>query len=100
MHVPANTKPSLKDLYQHIIPQYATRWRVIGTPLGLPAATLDIIEHDHVFRAEPCCNAMMAKWLQVDTTASWSKLFTIIESPAVFSTPDGGDYSNVWLYKA
>ena len=31
-------------------------------------------------------------WLEMDTTASWRKLFTIIESPAVScSAPDKGD---------
>ena len=87
-----NTRPLARDLYQHITPQYAAQWRVIGTLLGLPSVTLDVIEHDHVFRAERCCNAMLEKWLQVDTTASWEKLFTIIESRAVLcSAPDKGD---------
>ena len=87
-----NTTPSLKDLQLHFTPQYAVQWRVIGTQLGLPTATLDIIEHDNHYKARECCNAMLNKWLQVDTTASWGKLFTIIESPAVsYSAPDKGD---------
>ena len=87
-----NTTPLLKDLYQHITPQYAADWEAIGTLLGLPSATLDIIEHDNRDKAKQCCNAMLRKWLQVDTTASWGKLFTVIESPAVFcSAPDKGD---------
>jgi len=86
-----NTTPSLRNLYQHITPQYAEQWKVIGTLLGLPSGRLDIIEHDHMFRVERCCNAMLEKWLQVDTTASWGKLFTIIESPAVSSTPNKGN---------
>ena len=88
-----NTTPLLKDLQRYITPQYATRWKVIGTQLGLPTEKLNIIERDHMFRAEPCCNAMLEKWLKVDTTASWSKLFTVIESPAVScSAPDKGNY--------
>ena len=88
-----NTKPLLKDLYQHITPQYAADWMVIGTLLGLPSGTLhDIIEHDHMHKATRFCNAMLKKWLEMDTTASWSKLFTVIESPAVScSPPDKGD---------
>ena len=86
------SEPLLKDLHYYITPHYATRWKVIGTQLGLPIESLNIIEYDHVFRAVSCCNAMLAKWLQVDTTASWSKLFTVIESPAVScSAPDKGD---------
>ena len=87
-----NTTPLLKDLYQHITPQYATDWKVIGTLLELPSATINIIEHDNHYKARQCCNAMLEKWLQVDTTASWKKLFTVIESPAMsYSAPDKGD---------
>ena len=65
---------------------------MIGTQLGLPTGILDIIEHDNHYKARECCNAMLKEWLQVDTTASWEKLFTVIESPAVFSSaPDKGD---------
>ena len=87
-----NTTPLLKDLYQHITPQYATQWRVIGTLLGLSSETLNIIEHDNHFQAIPCCNAMIDIWLQRDTTASWGKIYTVIESPAVSgSAPNKGD---------
>ena len=89
----ANSIPLLKDLYQHITPQYAADWIVIGTLLGLPSGMLDIIEHDHMHRATRCCNAMLRKWLEVDITASWSKLISVIESPAVScSALDRGVY--------
>ena len=92
LHPIVNTTPIVKDLHHYITPQYATRWRVIGTQLGLPIERLNIIEHDHRDKAEPCCNAMLEKWLQVDRTASWSKLFTVIESVAVScSAPDKGE---------
>ena len=87
-----NTTPLLKDLYQHITPQYAADWKVIGTLLGLTSATLNIIEHDNHYKARQCCNAMFSKWLEVDTTASWRKLFTVLELTAVScSAPDKGD---------
>ena len=87
-----NTTPLLKDLYQHITPQYAADWKVIGTLLGIPSATIDVIERDNNYKARECCNAMWIEWLQVDTTTSWRKLFTVIESPAVScSAPDKGD---------
>ena len=38
------TVPELKDLYQHITPQYAADWKVIGTLLGLPSGELKAIE--------------------------------------------------------
>ena len=88
---PVNTTPLLKDLYLHITPQYAADWKVIGTLLGLPSATLEIIERDNHHRTRDSCNAMWIEWLQVKT-ASWGKLFTVIESPAVScSAPDKSD---------
>ena len=48
--------------------------------LEISSERLDIVEHDHMFRAEPCCNMMLEKWLKIDTTTSWKKLFAVIES--------------------
>ena len=79
-----NDTPLLKELYRYITPQYATSWEVIGTLLGICPGTLDIIEYDNSHRATDCCNAMLKKWLEIDDTASWNKLFTAIESPAVY----------------
>ena len=56
---------------------------MIGTLLDLPSETLNIIEHNHMFQVDLCCNAMLGNWLQVDITASWGKLFAVIESSAV-----------------
>ena len=75
----------------YITPQYATQWQVIGTLLGLSSAVLDIIEHDNRDKAIPCCNAMLRKWLQVDSTASWRKLFNVIELPTVSNTSINGN---------
>ena len=92
-HTTATSTPLLKDLYQHITPNYAADWKVIGTLLGLPREELKIIEHDNYHKAVPCCNAVLDKWLEVDPSASWEKLFKVIESPAVSSdqAPDKGD---------
>ena len=87
-----NTTPLLKDLYQHITPEYAADWKVIGTLLGLSSGRLRAIEAGWPTNVKRCCNQMFEKWLQVDCAASWSKLFTVIESPAVScSPPDKGD---------
>ena len=34
---------------------------------------------------------MLEKWLEMDTTASWDKMFRAIESPAVTISPVKGD---------
>jgi len=64
---------------------------VIGTQLDLPSGTLDIIECDNFYQTKDCCNAMLKKWLEMDITASWGKLFTVIESPAVSNASDKGN---------
>ena len=87
-----NTAPLLKDLYHLITPKYAVDWKVIGTLLGIPSGELKAIEAGYPTNVKWCCNQMMEKWLEMDTTASWSKLLTVIESPAVsYCAPDKGD---------
>ena len=86
-----NTTPLLRDLCQYVTPQYATDWEVIGILLGLPVGELKIIEAGYPTDLKGCCNEMWIQWLQVDSTASWRKLFAVIESPVVScSTPDIG----------
>ena len=75
--------PKLTDLYEHITPQYAADWEVIGTLLGLPSGELKAIEAGFPTNVKWCCNQMLEKWLEVDPIASWGKLFTVIESPAL-----------------
>ena len=66
---------------------------MIGTLLGLPSGTLEIIKYDNRDKARPCCDAVLEEWLEVDSTASWEKLLMVIESPAVSSdqASDKGD---------
>ena len=83
-----NTTPLLKDLQNHISPNYAAHWRVIGTQLGLHKGRLDIIEHDNYHKAERCCDAVLEEWLEVDSTATWNKLLGIINFPSVSGNQD------------
>ena len=89
--------PSLKDLIEHITPQYAADWKVIGTLLGLPSGELRAIEAGYPTNVKWCCNQMLEKWLEVDPTASWAKLFTVIESPTLMSSGQAVDKDNVSL---
>ena len=76
MHVSftaVNTTPLLKDLYQHITPQYAADWEVIGTLLGLPSGELKAIEAGYPTNVKWCCNQMLKKWLEMQPTASWEQ---------------------------
>ena len=88
---PANTTPLLKDLCRHITPRYAADWKAIGTLLNLPTGELKAMEAGWPTNAKWCCNQMLEKWLEMDITASWRKLLTVIESPSV-SGCDQGTY--------
>ena len=90
---PANTTPLLKDVCQYITPQYAADWKVIGTLLDLPTGELKTIEAGWPTNVKWCCNQMLEKWLEMDITASWRKLLTVIESPAV-SGHEQGTYAS------
>jgi len=74
------TRPTPKDLQRWITRRYAAKWREIGTQLDLRDATLSIIQANHPCDVERCCNEMLSKWLEVDNTASWQKLFTAIDN--------------------
>ena len=68
--------------------------------LDLPSGELKAIEAGYPTNVKWCCNQMLEKWLEVDTTASWRKLFAVIESPAVSScsAPDKGHLTLYLLY--
>ena len=93
----ANSAPSLKDLYQHITPQYAADWKAIGTLLGLPSGELNAIEAGYPTNVRWCCNHMFEKWLEVDPNPTWEKIHTAIKSPAVSS--DQGADKKIYIYK-
>ena len=77
------SKPTIKDLHRYVIPRYASVWRKIGKELGLPNETLAIIEKDHsATGVEKCCHGILSKWLEVNTDASWQKLFAVTDKCA------------------
>ena len=80
-------------LYKHVTPHSAADWFEIGTLLDIPSGKLKAIKAGNPTDFRWCCNEMWIQWLQKDTTASWEKLFTVIDSPAVCcSVPDDGNY--------
>lgn len=92
MTIAATSTPLLKDVYEHVTPRYAAYWKVIGTLLGMHSEELKIIEAGYPTNVSWCCNQMLEKWLETDTTASWGKLFKALESPAVSSVKTQGTY--------
>ena len=70
--------PSMEEIHRYVIPQYSSQWKTLGILLGLPSGTLDNIASLRSPDSE-CCGSMLQKWLQVDLTATWKKLFKAIE---------------------
>lgn len=92
------TTPSLKELENSVTPQHAAKWKVMGTLLGVPSGKLNAIEAGWPTNAEWCCNKMWETWLDVDTFASWEKIYAAIESPAVSGTQASVSKGNDVLY--
>ena len=69
----------MKDLQNLVTPEYAANWKIIGASLGFSNGAIDIIDHDNYHRAEDCCNAVWERWLDEDISASWNKVFSIID---------------------
>ena len=47
---------------------------------------LKIIKADHPGDSSGCCKDLWKKWLELDSDATWEKLFTAIDDAAVPST--------------
>ena len=58
---------------------------MIGTLLDIPREELKAIEAAYPTNVKRCCNKMLKRWLDMDTNATWKKLTTVINSPAVSS---------------
>ena len=78
-----DSPPKLKDLHNLITPEYAAYWRIIGTSLGFGTGYLGAIESGYPKDNFWCCNTLLEKWVDMDTTASWKKIIKVIDSPAV-----------------
>ena len=68
-------KPEVKDLFNYVTSQYGIHWKKIGTHLGVDAHQLDVIDNDNSGDTTRKCNSMFIKWLERDTSATWTKFF-------------------------
>jgi len=68
-----------KDLHKNITKNYATHWREIGVLLNLDNPKLDIIKADNPNNVVRCCDVMLSEWLRLDLSATWKKLFDVID---------------------
>ena len=80
--------PTLKELTEQIVPDYATQWKLIGTLLGLSEGQLKIIEYDNRHSVTECCRTMLQKWLELDPKATWEKIINVMNSRAMCNDND------------
>ena len=77
-------RPHLKDLYEHVVPLVADKWRDIGVYLLHPTLVdnraLEVIAANHPHSVEGCCKSMFEKWLETQKDASWSQLIETIKT--------------------
>ena len=76
--------PLLKDLYDHVVPSVADKWRDIGVHLLhstlISSRVLEVIAADHPQSVEGCCKSMFKKWLDTEKDASWNHLLEAIKA--------------------
>ena len=75
--IAGDKRPTLKELNEHVITQYATYWDRTGMQLGVNIA---IIEKDHGQDCVVCFRKMLQKWLHSTPHASWKMLDTAINT--------------------
>lgn len=80
-------RPSLKDLYDHVLINVAGKWRDLGVQLLRPdqERMLDIIAADHPRDVVSCCKCVFKKWLELTTAdyATWNQLIKALRSPSI-----------------
>ena len=69
-----NLRPNLRELFEKVTPNFAPHWKRIGVFLNISYGVLDAIESDYFGNCQECCDRMLAKWLDIDVTATWKKL--------------------------
>ena len=77
--------PSLKDLCEHVTPQYSADWKVMGILLGVPFGTLRIVETENPGDNKSCCDQILKRWQEDNDSPSWNKFFAAIDLPLSFS---------------
>ena len=78
-------RPSLRELYNHVVINVADKWRDLGVQLMRPGQErmLDIIAADHPHDVVSCCKCVLKKWLDTTTDATWNELIRALRSPTI-----------------
>ncbi|XP_065918271.1 NACHT, LRR and PYD domains-containing protein 3-like [Dysidea avara] len=78
-----NDRPSLGDMYKHVVPSVADKWKGLGVELLDPSVVegraLEVIDANFPRSVEECCKSMLEKWYTTPD-ASWNKLIDAIKN--------------------
>ena len=73
-------RPEIKDIQNHVVPKWASKWRQLGTQLNIDQHLMNIIECNHPSDCESCCSKMFSKWLDSNPVACWEDITNAIEN--------------------
>ena len=76
----------MRDLNRHIVEQQAAQWERLGLEFGLNDYHIANISKDNPNRSVTCCRVMLQKWLDIDPSATWAKLYDAIKKIKLSST--------------
>ena len=70
---PGTERPNMGELNKFLT-KYCGHWRSIGYKLGLSDDVLNLIHSNHPAQERECFRVGLQKWLEQDTSATWSIL--------------------------
>ena len=73
-------KPTSKELQNHVIRIWASKWRELGIQLNIDQHVMDIIERDNPSDCKSCCSKMFSKWLEINVFACWEDIITAVDN--------------------
>ena len=86
-----NDKPTIKELSQFVIHQYAAHWKDLGALLGLKDYKIANIASDYRNQCVDACREMLRLWLQNIASPTWGKLdYSIKSLMAILSSNPSG----------
>ena len=78
MYSIVENKPKLREIYRQLYP-LATKWKDIGTLLGISKPLVDKISSEQE-RVHECLQEMLSEWLkQIDPSPTWKELIDTLE---------------------
>lgn len=66
-------KPSLAELYEHIVPNFASQWGQVAVHLGIEACLVEIVQKNNRSDCEEAFRDILKRWLKRETNTGKAK---------------------------